>query len=270
MKIDLHVHTKKCKQGDSELRNVTVSLFRNKISEAGVDVVAITNHNHFDLEQYKEFKKEVSEFCDVWPGIEFDVKEKDSNKGHVIVVVNPKYAEHFSEIVDDLTKETDCDSFFISVTKLTSLFNGLEPIFIPHFLKAKSLGNQDLELLEANVYNKNRLIKEPTDITSIGVLNAYNQKCLLGSDVQDWNEYEKGTFSELKYPFSGYENFLKLLDKDSSYIIDLLQTKFVDEVEVYGNSDSKKYPFKVQIFRDINVIFGDKGSVSSRSCSVSC
>lgn len=52
MKIDLHVHTKKCKSGDSEKRNASVALFTEKVGLSGVSVLGITNHNHFDLEQY--------------------------------------------------------------------------------------------------------------------------------------------------------------------------------------------------------------------------
>lgn len=120
-----------------------------------------------------------------------------------------------------------------------------------------------MELLENNVYKQSRLIKEPSNITSIGVLNSYNQKCLLGSDVQDWNEYEKGTFSELKYDFDGYENFLKLLDKDTSYITDLLSKKCVGNVRVYGDSSRELHPFEIKYYNDVNVIFGDRGSGKS-------
>jgi predicted metal-dependent phosphoesterase TrpH len=49
MKIDLHCHTKKVKKGDAATRNVTADLFRDKIELADVKIVAITNHNAFDL-----------------------------------------------------------------------------------------------------------------------------------------------------------------------------------------------------------------------------
>ena len=52
MKIDLHCHTKATKQGDRESRNVTPELFAEKIANADVKIVAITNHNLFDIEQY--------------------------------------------------------------------------------------------------------------------------------------------------------------------------------------------------------------------------
>ena len=73
MRIDLHCHTKKVKTGDAYTRNVTKDKFFQKIIEARVEIVAITNHNQFDYEQYKEFKDITAGNCDIWPGIELDI-----------------------------------------------------------------------------------------------------------------------------------------------------------------------------------------------------
>ena len=99
MKIDIHTHTKKIKQGDSEHRNVDVNKFSEIIKETDVKILAITNHNHFDHEQYVEFKSNVDGICQIWPGVEFDVIE-DENRAHLIVIVNPKNRseEHTSEL----------------------------------------------------------------------------------------------------------------------------------------------------------------------------
>ena len=50
MRIDLHCHTKKIKSGDGKARNVTPTLFKEKIELADVKIVAITNHNAFDYQ----------------------------------------------------------------------------------------------------------------------------------------------------------------------------------------------------------------------------
>ena len=57
MKIDLHCHTKATKSGDGEGRNVSKDLFAEKVNNAGVKIIAITNHNHFDKQQYFDFKE---------------------------------------------------------------------------------------------------------------------------------------------------------------------------------------------------------------------
>ena len=74
MRVDLHCHTKSTKKGDGDGRNVTKDLFVQKVSDADVKIVAITNHNAFDIKQYYELKEAVAGFCQVWPGIEIDIQ----------------------------------------------------------------------------------------------------------------------------------------------------------------------------------------------------
>ena len=52
MRVDLHCHTKSTKKGDGDGRNVTKDLFVQKVTDADVKIVAITNHNAFDIKQY--------------------------------------------------------------------------------------------------------------------------------------------------------------------------------------------------------------------------
>ena len=91
MRIDLHCHTKKVKTGDAYTRNVTKDKFFQKVIEAEVKIVAITNHNQFDYTQYKEFKDVTEGYCDIWPGVELDIIGKADQKGnckrgHLIVI----------------------------------------------------------------------------------------------------------------------------------------------------------------------------------------
>ena len=65
MRIDLHCHTKKVKTGDAYTRNVTKDKFFQKVIEAEVKIIAITNHNQFDYMQYKEFKDVTEGYCDI-------------------------------------------------------------------------------------------------------------------------------------------------------------------------------------------------------------
>lgn len=108
MKIDLHCHTKSTKQGDGDGRNVSLELFKEKISNADVKIIAITNHNLFDLEQYNVFSNAVSDYCQVWPGIEIDVDGKN-NKYHLIIIANPDNVELFSKKVEQLFHGKDIE-----------------------------------------------------------------------------------------------------------------------------------------------------------------
>ena len=54
MKIDLHCHTKKTKSFESESRNVEINLLREKVEEAEVKMLGITNNNYFNAEYMEE------------------------------------------------------------------------------------------------------------------------------------------------------------------------------------------------------------------------
>ena len=61
MKIDLHCHTIKTKKSDGINRNVDIETFSNYMKDLDIEIVAITNHNYFDLNQYNEFSESVKE-----------------------------------------------------------------------------------------------------------------------------------------------------------------------------------------------------------------
>ena len=110
MRIDLHCHTKKIKTGDAYTRNVTKNKFFQKVIEAEVKIIAITNHNQFDYMQYKEFKDVTEGYCDIWPGVELDIIGKADQKGnckrgHLIVIANPKNVELFNTQVQELVND---------------------------------------------------------------------------------------------------------------------------------------------------------------------
>jgi len=54
-----------------------------------VRILAITNHNHFDVVQYAAFETVAAGHCQIWPGIEIDILE-DGKRAHLIVIANPK------------------------------------------------------------------------------------------------------------------------------------------------------------------------------------
>lgn len=75
MKIDIHTHTRKCKSGDSPARDIDPADFCEKILFTEVRIVAITNHNVFDLRQYEQIREGLGGDAHVWPGVELDVLE---------------------------------------------------------------------------------------------------------------------------------------------------------------------------------------------------
>lgn len=101
MLIDLHCHTKAIKRGDGQKRNVDAATFVSKVSRAGVGIVAITNHNAFDLDQFNEFVCAANGAFQIWPSVELDVTSgAEGSHWHMLVVCSPSNAA----VLDDIIK----------------------------------------------------------------------------------------------------------------------------------------------------------------------
>ena len=262
MRIDLHCHTKKVKTGDAYTRNVTKDKFFQKVIEAEVKIIAITNHNQFDYMQYKEFKDVTEGYCDIWPGVELDIIGKaDQNgnckRGHLIVIANPKNVELFNTQVQELVNDEDVNTFQIGVKKVYETLGKCDCIYIPHFHKEPKLSDEDIQELGELLPDSSRLFKETSDYRSLGVFSNFDYSVIIGSDVQDWNKYETSKFADIRLPVQTFEQFCLLAKKDVQIIDTLLNQKRKKEIPV---SPYKKVNFKLPFYEDINIIFGQKGT----------
>lgn len=256
MKIDLHCHTKKVKKGDAATRNVTAELFRDKIELADVKIVAITNHNAFDLEQYRVLKEKVLDICQVWPGVEIDVGGE--TRFHLIVVVKPEEEIIFSAAVDKLFEGEDLNKCLHSLEEICAAFQEFEALFIPHFHDKKpAISVSDKEKLARLVGDPSRVFIEPRNHRTLGVLANQEMNVLIGSDVQDWNHYEECTFADLRLPVGSFSEFLLLARRDTSVVETLMSKK--TPLEVTGSPHSS-VRLRLRLYPDVNILFGQKGT----------
>lgn len=255
MKIDLHCHTKATKSGDSPKRNVTKDVFAEKVSNANVKILAITNHNMFDREQYDEFRTVVESYCQVWPGVEIDVNGK--TKWHMIVVANPDNVEEFSARVSALFAEKDINKCSLTMEEIYSSLNECDVIYIPHYHKNPGIDEEDRIKLQTLVKDDSRIFLETTNHRSLGVFSNHGYKSIIGSDVQDWGKYDSCDFAELKLPVESFHQFCLLSKRDTSVVETLLNKK---ESIVLTAKPHEDVSFQVQIYQDINIIFGPKGT----------
>ncbi len=262
MRIDIHCHTKKSKIGDPATRSTTKELFKAKVMEAGVNLLCITNHNEFDLEQYIEYREEVKDFCDVWPGIELDVLLINDKIGHALIVCDPDNAQLLSDHIAKLVNG-DCENFKANTDQLAQLSNELSSLVIVHYYKSRNFTDDDVEELGKKMDNPTRLLKEPAQFSSLGILHYKNERAIIGSDVKDWNDYEKCNFGDMKFKVKGFKNFVKLVEKEITFIESLVNRVESETITVYGRASDSTHPFEIPIFNDINIIFGDKGSGKS-------
>lgn len=265
MKIDLHCHTKKVKKGDPSTRNVSVEVFSEKVKNADVKIVAITNHNHFDYDQYILFRKAVNDYCDVWPGIEIDAHGDSMKKGrnikfHLIVVSNPDQAKEFDSTVQAFLNGIKPDSFEKHISDICDVFKELDVLYIPHYMgKTPAITEDDLELLRKLVPDSTRVFTETTE-SSIGVLVNNDFHAIVGSDVKDWSIYEDSMFSDLRLPVSSFTQFCMLAKRDNVVINTILNQK---KSNIYRAKPHVSVNLKLKIYEDVNIIFGQKGTGKS-------
>lgn len=260
MKIDIHVHTKKVKSGDSDGRNIDAEKFGEIIRSTDVKILAITNHNHFDLHQYTEFKETVDGLCQIWPGIELDIYE-NGRYAHLIVIVNPKYIKEFENRILQLLDNKSPDNFSTSLEETVYYFDDLDSIYIPHyFVKKPNLDNEEVDNLMSLVNNNKRVLKEATNSISAGIYISHGHNSIYGSDIQNWDEYINisKNLPDLRLPVESYEQFCLLLEKDNYTINTLLNKKSKESIQI--NPFTAAELIDIDIYNDINIIFGSKGT----------
>lgn len=264
MKIDIHTHTKKVKTGDAESRNIDASRFNEIIRNTDVKILAITNHNLFDKIQFLEIKSLVDDVCKIWPGIELDILES-GRKAHLLVICNPKNVEIFDVRCKEILNDASPNTFNISIKEVVQKFDDIDCIYIAHYYaKTPNFSDEDIALLTSLVSNSKRIIKEATNSLSVGIYISHGHNSIYGSDVQDWNNYEVESINlpELRLPVDSFEQFCLLLDKDEPTIDSLLAGKPKDNIVIYPFKNMAE-SIELDIYNDINIIFGSKGTGKS-------
>ena len=260
MKIDLHCHTKQIKEGDGPGRNVSPEQFRQKIIDANVKIVAITNHNAFDYDQYVLLKGVVAGECAVWPGVEIDILGRNRGKYHLIIVANPENAENFAQGVSKLFKGKNLETCKLPLRTVYDALHQNDVIYIPHYYKKPGISEEDrCELLEL-VGDASRVFGEAQDHRTLGVLSNHDFSMLIGSDVKDWNHYEKCTFADIRLPVTSFTQFCLLAKRDNIVVETLLNQKSAYEITA---SPYKGVKLPLKLFAEVNIIFGQKGTGKS-------
>lgn len=267
MKIDFHCHTKSVKQGETEKRNIDSKRFVEKINDANVKIVAITNHNDFDKKQYEEFVEEANESFQIWPGIELDIKD-DETEAHLIIISNPNCLNQFETSINNLIGDNDKSTFIANIEDVLNEFNNKDVIYIGHYIgKKKMLSPKMIELMEKTIEEKYRLFLEPSNYKTLSVMSDNGFRAIMGSDVQDWEKYSSINLPELKLEVDSFNKFLLLAKKDVTTINTLLQKKEKRDIDISIKLKNKKVINQtIPIYNDINVIFGLKGT--GKSCII--
>ena len=108
LRADFHLHTKADKEfvysGED---NSFVSSYVEKLEEQNIRVATITNHNKFDINEYKALSKKArKKEIYILPGIELSVND-GSNGIHCLVVFNPtEWLENSTDFINQFLTQT--------------------------------------------------------------------------------------------------------------------------------------------------------------------
>ena len=255
MRIDLHIHTQKCKKGEGNSRNISPKDFVSKMRENNVKICSITNHNKFDLDEYNTIV-EIDPELVIFPGIELDVN-KEGTTCHIIVICDPTLKNEFYKVFDN-DKKRDTDRYCLSYSDFLNKvkeFRIDEIIIIPHFAdKDKAIGS-DLKELPRYDLKGYVVILETAKLHTMGMINSHGHLSLIGSDVKDWSLYSSEQLPEIKFRINTFKKFYELANDSSTFIKNALKSSPHKDICIDENKMSH-----IRMYEDINVIFGEKGS----------
>lgn len=134
-KCDFHIHTVPT-ISDADFV-FSLDVLKGYVEKMALDVIAITNHNLFDMGNYMAIKEAISPHVEVLPGIEVNLEG-----GHILVISNQDDAEIFDfnnkceAVRERITDANDT----LSIGEFRSIFPELNKyVLIPHYDKSPQL-----------------------------------------------------------------------------------------------------------------------------------
>lgn len=260
MKIDFHCHTLAAKRGDGDQRNVSPEQFAEKVLLSQVKIVCITNHNTFNTENYYQLKMAISDKnILLLPGIELDVEGIDEEHYHATIIFDNEKIEEISKTIKNRIGEGSPDTICITTDSYIDLCNSEKCITAVHYGKSPAPKDATISFIKEKINNKVLFFYEPSDYRFLDILVNHNYKTIIGSDVKDWNEYEKSTFTETKIDVEGFDGLYGLFSRKESIIETFLNT--LEEYKI--NISANKGESIIKLFQGVNILFGSKASGKS-------
>lgn len=122
--IDLHIHTVSTKS-DSKF-NFSMEALKEYVSGMELDIIGITNHNTFDLNQFKMIDESLD--IKVLPGIEIDFE-----RGHLLLLAENEDLNDFSNKCKEVERQIPSSKEYLDTSELIDIFGDLNKyLLIPH------------------------------------------------------------------------------------------------------------------------------------------
>ena len=139
LKIDLHIHT--VATAWDEPFEFSLEQLEQHVSEQRIEAIAITNHNTFDLEQYKEIGEALSGKCAVFPGVEVSAL-----KSHILIIDSEGNARRLKDSCEQVKAALQDDvARSLEYSEFLDIFPWLDDaIVIPHYQKHPGISQESL------------------------------------------------------------------------------------------------------------------------------
>lgn len=141
--IDLHIHTIPT-ISDSDFQ-YDLEVLKEYVITQKLDAIAITNHNIFDLAQFKTIQKALDII--VFPGIEVNLAG-----GHILVIASAECVKEFDLECKLITTHINDPKDFIDLGTFKSIFKKYEDyLLIPHYHKRPRIKSHIIDELGKNI-----------------------------------------------------------------------------------------------------------------------
>ena len=144
-KIDLHIHTVKS-ISDADF-NFSLIRLQEYVNAMNLDCIAITNHNLFDITQFREITTLLNNIV-VFPGIEINLCG-----GHLLLISDSSNLEEFSKRADCVKNKITLATDSLSYEEFINIYPDYEKyLLIPHYDKTPSLSFETIKLFGDNIF----------------------------------------------------------------------------------------------------------------------
>ncbi|WP_152338836.1 PHP domain-containing protein [Leuconostoc gasicomitatum] len=246
-KIDFHIHTIPGLDNKDEFKDFSMNWLKKYITYAGLDAIAITNHNLFDLSNFNDIRSNTPDI-QVFPGMELSL-----NKGHVNII-----GDNDAETIDSfcrLSKRTILldNKGSINTEELAKYISLDKILFVFEFDKANSMSVPEMISDNHIVYGVTRQLKflkfkmQHPDKVPVVFSDAHATDFDSDSSRNDISKLSlKNTF----------------VQADSNSFFDLVSgMRSSDKVSITKNMLSNVYQIgKTNVSSGLNLIFGKRGT----------
>lgn len=249
-KCDLHIHT--IATSSDATFNFSLEKLENYVQKMQLDVIAVTNHNVFEISQYQEIKNRLANII-VLPGIEVDL-----DGGHIFVIGDNDNAsicdfnircEQIHNLIPDEKSDITFEEFHNIFTDFSKY------VLIPHYDKSPKLS---LDVISK--FGNNILAGEVTSVKKFiymqkDKVERFTPVCFSDMRIKD-------TLTEEKYSTNH-----TYLDVDEVNVRSL-RLCFMDKTKVTLSKDNGNKLFQIfsngqMLSTGLNIMYGKRSSGKS-------